>query len=698
MGRMVAQEWALQNPLPDPVALHDVYIDTTGFGWIGGEGGLCYYTTDFGQNWEARNLPPSFGDILHLAYVPGSGGQHVVVAGGKTAYSLDAGQTWTEVPLTGISTGAFNGLTAPADTALYLISNQGKLLKSADGGATWAPLSLPFEIEWVSLDFLTPNLGWLGSREGDILHTTDGGQSWTVLHDSTFAGRIELQFLSPQHGYMAAGRDVCQTHDGGQSWDTLALSALPFLVHEIAVIDSLNLLATQGARMAVSHDGGLTWVSDFNHPYVGTTNRGISVHPDGKVWAANRWRSLLYSTDFGDTWVDLFPAFKGFLGSIDAFDAHHVLAAGSRSHLIRTQNGGLDWEELTANLPPDLNLQGVEMLSAAHYVIATDDAELMSSRDSGLTWQLDTAIGSGFFRSLSTDTLGNLYALHTTADIYASTDSGASWTLIPVPGTQGRNMAWLTDSLGLVAATAGRIFRTEDRGASWDTIQTGFAETPGVITWATAQDVWVLARGFSDSVWYSGDAGFTWVKYALPRRGGWRNIGFSDRQHGWIIGGGSTEGYIVETTDGGQTWTEVRTGPLSYFDLTLAPRVDTPTVWVCGSGGGIDFFGILDTTASDTAGSDTTGGDSSTTVIWSQASPDWQVYPNPSQGKLTLKTPYGPEQALRLELLDLHGRVVASYAWAQVPPSIDLHQLPRGWYLLRMQQGDRIAFRRWKRE
>ncbi|MEM9983751.1 MAG: YCF48-related protein [Bacteroidota bacterium] len=685
---LVAQDWTLQNPLSDPITLRDVYIDTTGFGWTGGEASKLYYTIDFGQSWIDRSLPETFGTIEYLEYVPGSSGQHLIVAGEATAYSLDAGQTWTEVAITGVTTGSFKGLEAKADTAIYLISNQGLLLKSADGGMSWNQLSLPIQVEWRSIDFLDANQGWLGSRDGHILQTADGGQTWTVLHDTTFGNAVYLDFLHPQVGFMSMDKSFFKTQDGGLTWDTLATGVHTFAINDIVAINEMDILVTQGARVAVSHDGGANWVSDFNHPYVGTGNWGLHAHPDGKVWAANRWRSLLYTTDAGDNWVDLFPAFKGFLGEIDAYDKKNILAAGSHSMMIRSQNGGLDWEELTPNLPPNLSAQGLEMLSDSVYVLVSANA-FFSSRDAGQTWNQDTSLSNGILRMLTTDASGNLYALHSMGNLYHSTDSGRSWLAIPIPGTQSRSTAWLNRDIGLLTASAGRVFRTQDGGATWDTVQTGATSTLDPVTWASEREVWVLRSGFSDSALYSSDAGQTWTSIALPRRMSWRRVEFQDSLNGWIVGGNSTQGFIAETRDGGQTWTEVRTGFLPYFDVTAPMEVDTLMVWVCGSGGAIEFLGTLDTTTSDS---------NSTSTIWNQAATDWEVYPNPSQGSVSFLTPFGSEQPLSLQVFDIQGRQLAAYDWGEVPQAVDLSQLPSGCYLLRMHQGNRTAFRRWKKE
>lgn len=689
-----AQDWVLQNPLENPSQLHDVYMDETGFGWTGGENSTLYYTTDFGQNWVDRSLPTSYGNIFYLDYVPETSGQHVVTAGTKIAYTTDAGQNWTEV-ITGINTGAFNGIQALADTAIYAIGNRGLLIKSQDGGANWTQVTLPMEIEWESMDFTDANTGWLGSRTGDIIHTTDGGQTWTVLHDSTFLGRVWLRFLNEDFGYMAEGRNFLQTTDGGLTWDTLAQNVFPSTINDIEVIDSLNILVSQNTRIAWTHDGGMTWSSANNHPYISTTNGGIHGHPDGKVWVANKWRSVLYSDDFGDSWVDQFPAFKGYLGYIDAFDEKNVVAVGSSGLGIHTQNSGLDWEEFSS---VDLNytsFSGLATLSEKVFVLSGGQ-EIMSTRDGGTTWQTDTTFDSGFIRSMSQDPDGNLYALHNLEGIFTSTDSGLTWQSVPTPPGAAytwRGNTWYNDSLGILLGSQGRIFRTEDGGQNWDSIPSGNTRTLTDVFWSGAHDAWVLASASLDSIMHSSNAGISWEMIALPRKTTWRDIEFADSLRGWLVGGSSTDGYILETTDGGQTWTEVHTQVAPYHAITIPKVADTLMVWASGLGGVVDFLGIIDTTTADTS-----GGDTSTTAFWNQAAADFKVYPNPSEGFISLKTPFSSSQPLSLQVFDVSGRQVADYRWAQVPTRVDLTELPDGLYLIRMHQGNRIAVRRWKKE
>ncbi len=676
------QEWTRINPEREPLTLYDIYVDSSGFGWVVGELGTVFHTTDFGQSWTEQS-DIQYGNLLHLAYVEGSNGQQAVAVGSYINATQDGGQTWASwIPAT--NAGAYQGVAAPSAQAIYVTTNQGKLFKSQDGGISFAAMTtLPFEVEWTDIEFLNDSLGWLASRDGDLLQTTDGGQSWTVLHLATFESRIEFTWLNAQTGFMVNRKNVLRTDDGGVSWDTLAANALTFVTDDIVAIDSLTLLATQGARVSQSLDGGLTWTRFYNHPYIGTGNQALHALPDGRVWAANRWHSLLYSGDAGTTWTDQFPGFRGFLSQVGNWGADTVIAAGNGSMLIKTTNGGLDWEELTGNLPEEVDARGLALFGPEHYVLAGFYGFYVT-QDGGQSRTKTDSIDAGLVSSVSQLPNGELYAPIRSNWLFHSSDSGQNWSEVPIPSPGLRYMSWANDSLGLFTGRFGQIFRSTNGGQSWDSLAVAIRANLGNSYWKSETEVFVLGESLWDSLLYSSDAGLSWEKRKMPRRTTYDEMVFADSLQGWITGGSGQSGYIFETIDGGQSWTQVMDHSAVYFGLT-AYRGDSLRAWAVGQGGMIRLLGRLDSSLRDTT---------TTSMVGTQAERDWRLYPNPSEGWVSLSTPEAPSVPLSLEIYTLQGQRLKTHTWPQVPDRIDLRELPVGWYLLRLQQGRHWTFRK----
>lgn len=108
---------------------------------------------------------------------------------------------------------------------------------------------------------------------------------------------------------------------------------------------------------------------------------------------------------------------------------------------------------------------------------------------------------------------------------FYSGDNGASWTKYQFPATTNggyTNLSAANDSVAIIANYDGVIFRTENRGAKWDT---------------------VYRYSNTDSAWFDG-------------------VKFIDGTTGYAVGDADFFGlHLVKTTDAGKTWNRITTIP-----------------------------------------------------------------------------------------------------------------------------------------
>lgn len=177
--------------LVDPIFYAVQFLDENS-GWIVGEFGKIYHTTDGGQHWaeqqnsllgqsgftDALNLPTFFG-------VSFSDANNGVVVGleGKVATTSNAGQHWNFIEQAG-GAALFDTepLYAPyligADGGGWIVGGAGRVLRLQ--GGDWKPTSIGMSIAtWLrAVDFYDAEHGWIVGGYGTILRTTDGGKSW----------------------------------------------------------------------------------------------------------------------------------------------------------------------------------------------------------------------------------------------------------------------------------------------------------------------------------------------------------------------------------------------------------------------------------------------------------------------------------------------------------------------------------------
>jgi photosystem II stability/assembly factor-like uncharacterized protein len=174
--------------LVDPV-LYDIFFIDEKTGWMVGEFGKIYHTTDGGMNWEeqqktlvgqagiddALNLPALFG----VRFTDVANGMAVGIEG-KIVKTSDGGKTWafTAEDVSVFFTDPFYDLHLFGDNRGWIVGAAGRILQSQNGEWKSVTLGRPLTTWLRAVDFLDENNGWIVGGYGLILHTTDGGKNW----------------------------------------------------------------------------------------------------------------------------------------------------------------------------------------------------------------------------------------------------------------------------------------------------------------------------------------------------------------------------------------------------------------------------------------------------------------------------------------------------------------------------------------
>lgn len=151
--------------------VHDITMNHLGQGWMAGEGGFLFHTTNHGVNWNAPedHLLNQIRDIQDFHSVA-MAGTHVWAAG------------------------------SPGTVIWH----------SPDQGQTWERQATPQNIPIYQIDFVTPQQGVAVGALGSILHTRDGGETWNevranhrrvaLMNLATSAEKIAFPLLARESG------------------------------------------------------------------------------------------------------------------------------------------------------------------------------------------------------------------------------------------------------------------------------------------------------------------------------------------------------------------------------------------------------------------------------------------------------------------------------------------------------------------
>jgi photosystem II stability/assembly factor-like uncharacterized protein len=309
---------------------------------------------------------------------------------------------------------------SPADPdRLYASQSSGwsgqVIQRSDDGGATWAPVGNQFDYQGVpgthqwydgtphpwefarvwhlepSLD--DPDVVYAGVEDAGLFRTDDGGQSWQ-----------ELPSL--------------RGHKSGPSWQP---GAGGMCLHTI-LLDPLQpgrmFAAISAAGAFRSDDAGQTWrpinqglqsegIPDPDAE-VGHCVHRIAMHPTRPdvLFMQKHW-DVMRSDNGGESWREIsgnLPSDFGFPIDVHAHepdtiyvvpiksDAEHFPPDG-KLRVYRSRTGGDDWEPLTAGLPQQncyvnvlRDAMAVDSLDSCGVYFGTTGGQVYASADSGDSW------------------------------------------------------------------------------------------------------------------------------------------------------------------------------------------------------------------------------------------------------------------------------------------------------------------------
>ena len=316
---------------------------------------------------------------------------------------------------------------------------------------------------------------------------------------------------------------------------------------------AMGALMTAGWRQADP-----AWVKLPTEPYRGKQDDVFFVN-DRTGWYGNGLGRLFKTTDGGQTWIkqlDRPGTFVralgfvderlGFLGNIGPGSFPNVT---DETALYRTRDGGDTWEPIALDGP----MKGVCAIDVFKqpFINAGHLDHRVSVRAAG-------RVGGP-------------------AHLATSHDGGETWSCEDLSAHAGAilDIKFISAEVGFIAAASdsnvqnsrGRILRTGDGGRTWSPVYQG--ERPWELIWKLAFPSAMVGYGTLQSydrdpaatrryVVKTTDGGLTWSELPLVDNAAVREfgIGFVDEHRGWV--GAAPGGF--ETRDGGASWQPVSMG------------------------------------------------------------------------------------------------------------------------------------------
>ncbi len=600
--------------------------------WVGTLSGP-YESVDGGDSWSAMRTGLPTGDYPYSApvqkvLVDSTNPQHLVAFGGNQSQfktggsgalnyglvyeSTDGGQHWSTIANIGTNWNILDAVGMGNLQTIYVAVLHHGVYRSSDGGQTWSPVDngLPNE-EAMALaeNPVDPNTVWLALGHdasptngvygpGGIYETTDGGNSWTA--DSTGIPRQ----ASPQSSSATSMASILLAGDG-----TLYTA-------DQGLAEQYRYESTNGGQhWTIAGASFPTFYPAAETPYAWASSA------DGSVVIGGSSDTLMGSTDHGSTWRDIGSTqtptggwhgngYSGLLGTRIAFSPSQpgdiFLTGFDAGNVLRSTDGGQSWTRPLAsfdNYDGGYDVQvGGRNGNIVYAVLGQAGAfnGIAVSQDNGQTWTVHaggtlpgrgtTGPGQGSISIASND--GSMaYVVLPNQQLYVTTDTGDTWTQIPISSPAWALTTSANDGATYIATNAG-LAQTSyaATGASINHVTPGAISTavvaatpPNLRRVITAPDGTLYGTGPIESsgsgLWTNRTGVWTqlstnqWVSDVAIDPSNPQHIAYVTNDNPYHSTSFATG--VWTSCDGGQTFTQANTGlpMLRAFSIAFDPWI-----------------------------------------------------------------------------------------------------------------------------
>ena len=246
-------------------------------------------------------------------------------------------------------------------------------------------------------------------------------------------------------------------------------------------------------------------------------------------------------------WVQqnpLTPAKK--LYSASFIDIITGWAVGDSGTIIKTTNGGLNWEY--HNLINRMYLFGVKFISSTTGYIAADSGRVYKTTDGGNSW---VYYSTGTYDRLLCISFPDVNTGYCAGwqHIFKTTNAGINWSITNPDNPSLFYSIFFINPLRGWACGGNTLFKTTNGGLSWDTTYpTGLTAYPQNLFFIDANTGWVT-HDQSSAVSRTTDGGYSFVLQYNGQGYMVNSLYFINSSTGWAAGD-----IIIKTTNGGNNW------------------------------------------------------------------------------------------------------------------------------------------------
>ena len=299
-----AQTWVTQTSGVTE-ALNSVYFVDQSNGYIVGNNGSVFKTTDGGAHWVSvlstqQLFSVHFTDV-NTGYAVGNSGTIIKTTNGGANWTTQTSNTYFTLNGVGCASASVCFAVGAVRTSITNLSSPTALVTTTNGGATWTVQANGLANKFLyAVDFADANNGYAVGDSGSILKTTNSGTSWTPQTSGTTFKLTSVKAVNASVAY-AVGYNATtlipvalKTTNGGTTWAQLTTNIPTLgLFDGVSFSDANNGYISSSNYVLKTTDGGSTWINTANPTGVSTLS--IFTPSTGLVYAVGNNGTILKS-------------------------------------------------------------------------------------------------------------------------------------------------------------------------------------------------------------------------------------------------------------------------------------------------------------------------------------------------------------------------------------------------------------------
>lgn len=239
---------------------------------------------------------------------------------------------------------------------------------------------------------------------------------------------------------------------------------------------------------------------------------------DNTLIAVGERGHVLLSEDGGANWSQARVPTRSLLTAVTTLEGGHAWAVGHDAVILHSADGGKTWTRQYFAPDEGSPLLDVWFENASHGIAIGAYALFLETHDGGKTWERrDVDEEERHWNAIAHAPDGTLYVAAESGVVFRSTDKGKSWELKETP-YRGSFLGCLCLSNGavLVYGLRGNVYRSTDRGESWQHIPTD--QTVTLMGGTQTSDGVLVIVGLSGTLLVSTDSGLSFRSMNRPDR------------------------------------------------------------------------------------------------------------------------------------------------------------------------------------